>query len=502
MEKEEEDNSSDDEKKNEQQILLGLRVGKKTKKREKRSNRALKAIRKEKKKSNKSGNGVPHFSALNLIYDPQDFAEKLFKLVETTNEGFEIKLCILDVISRLIGVHSLFLLNFHSFLIRFLNPHQREVPKILWFAAISSHDLTPPDTVEPVLMAIANNFITERNTSEVIAVGLNSIREICDRCPLAMGEDLLGDLVQYRTYKDKPVSYAAKSLIQLFREKNPQMLQRKLRGKPTEETYAELGRARHYGEIDAKSYVPGAEVIDEEEEEEEKESENEWEEDSEGEEEEEEENNDKKESKNNKKRKHSEDEDEEESDEEDWHDVSSDDDEGGEVAEGEEKAEKASKMTLEEKEKKASEASTQRIFTQEEFKKIRLEQMKKKISDKGFVKGKENKKKMLKIDTDSDSDEENAKRDGLVPLTAITHINAKKKHDKESRLARVEEGREGRGKFGHRYKEERLGKTNKEKLKNKSFQMLRHKINRKHKRSFKDKTRALRDSLLKQKRMR
>jgi hypothetical protein len=82
-------------------------------------------MRKDKKKSNKSGNGVPHFSALNLIYDPQDFAEKLFKLVETTNDGFEIKLCILDVISRLIGVHSLFLLNFHSFLIRFLNPHQR-----------------------------------------------------------------------------------------------------------------------------------------------------------------------------------------------------------------------------------------------------------------------------------------------------------------------------------------------------------------------------------------
>ena len=76
-------------------------------------------------------------------------------------------------------------------------------------------------------MTIANNFITERNTSEVIAVGLNAIREICTRCPLAMGEDLLGDLVQYKTYKDKAVSTAAKSIIQLFRVKNPQMLARK-----------------------------------------------------------------------------------------------------------------------------------------------------------------------------------------------------------------------------------------------------------------------------------
>lgn len=127
-ESENESSSDDDDKKNEQQILLGLRVGKKTRKREKRSNRALKAIRKEKKKSNKSSsgeNGTPHFSALFLIYDPHDFAEKLFKLVETTNEGFEIKVAIVDVISRLIGVHSLFLSNFHTFLIRFLHAHQR-----------------------------------------------------------------------------------------------------------------------------------------------------------------------------------------------------------------------------------------------------------------------------------------------------------------------------------------------------------------------------------------
>ena len=82
-------------------------------------------------------------------------------------------------------------------------------------------------SIEAVLMTIANNFITERNTSEVIAVGLNSIREICARCPLAMNEDLLGDLVQYKTYKDKAVSTAAKSLIQLFRLKNPEMLARK-----------------------------------------------------------------------------------------------------------------------------------------------------------------------------------------------------------------------------------------------------------------------------------
>lgn len=101
-----------------------MRVGKKTKSRKKRTDRALKSINKDKKKKKKK-DGIPHFSALNLIYDPQDFAEKLFKLVETTNEGFEIKISILELISRLIGIHQLYLNNFHHFLIRFLNPHQR-----------------------------------------------------------------------------------------------------------------------------------------------------------------------------------------------------------------------------------------------------------------------------------------------------------------------------------------------------------------------------------------
>ena len=52
-------------------------------------------------------------------------------------------------------------------------------------------------------MTIANNFITERNSSEVMTVGLNSVREICTRAPLCMTETLLQDLAQYKTHKDK-----------------------------------------------------------------------------------------------------------------------------------------------------------------------------------------------------------------------------------------------------------------------------------------------------------
>jgi protein SDA1 len=115
-----------------------LRVGKKTRKRQKRTEKALKAVRRDKKSKN---NEFQNLIAINLIYDPQDFAEKLFKLVETTGEGFEFKLSVLELISILIGVHSLFLNNFHSYLIRFLNPHQRgkerDLNKAIWQFEIS-----------------------------------------------------------------------------------------------------------------------------------------------------------------------------------------------------------------------------------------------------------------------------------------------------------------------------------------------------------------------------
>lgn len=42
-----------------------------------------------------------------------------------------------------------------------------------------------------------------------------------------MNSDLLGDLAGYKSYKDKSVMMATRSLIQLFRTVNPELLARK-----------------------------------------------------------------------------------------------------------------------------------------------------------------------------------------------------------------------------------------------------------------------------------
>ena len=46
-----------------------------------------------------------------------------------------------------------------------------------------------------------------------------------------MDRDLLEDLIEYRKSKDKGVMVAARGLLQLFREVNPELLKRRERGK-------------------------------------------------------------------------------------------------------------------------------------------------------------------------------------------------------------------------------------------------------------------------------
>ncbi|CAF0956176.1 unnamed protein product [Adineta steineri] len=482
--------SDDDDKLTKKDILLGHRVGKKTQKRKKQTERALKQLEKQQKRKKVE---VYDYSALHLLYDAQDFVERLFRQLESSNERFEVKLLHQDLISRLIGLHQLLVLNFYPYLQRYLQPHQRQVTKILLYVAQASHELIPPDILQSICKTIANNFITERNSGEVMAVGLNTIREICSKCYLAMDQDLLHDLSKYKSYRDKSVSASSRSLIQLFREKNPHLLERKDRGKPTE--FQRDLMPLDYGQVNPKSYLEGAEILQENINDQDKQA-------------------------------NKDDEDDEQSEEEGWVEVShseddddDDEDEEEEDAEDKDNDEQENKdkvevpMTEEERRERAMQISSERILTQEDFEQLKALEIKKRVQDRrrnrleqpSLPNGK--KRKTISVDTDSDSDAENKTKSeqnsGLISLKDIERVNKKRAHDKESRLATVLAGREGREKFGKWKKEKgRVGTTNKEKLKTKNFQMLKPKLRRKQKRSFRDKQIALRDSLIKDKRLR
>lgn len=509
-EEEKEENSDSEDEIDPRDTMIANKFNKKTRKRDKMVEKVKKQAKKMKKRKQKAP--VFNFSALHLINNPQGFAEKLFKKLESSNDRFEVKLMLLDVISRLIGLHDLFLFNYYPFIARLLLPHQREVTRILLFAAQASHELIPPEVLEPVMKAIANNFITERNSTDVMAVGLNAVREICARCPLAIGEDLLRDLVQYKTYKEKSVMMAARSLIQLYRQSMPDMLHKKDRGRPTEAS-VEL-KNKKYGETEIKDYIPGSEVLLEKEEIKDTEK--------------------KKSKKSNKKK--------DDSDSEEWVDVASSDSEinitdsedsgeeeddaaEDEEVEEEEENEEANvedvkedadnvadskkdpnkptkdrkilkarrksldKKNMEEKVQNAREIAMETIFTDEDFKRIEAAQLRKAVSG--------TKRKSNVTEEEDESGE-------LVQLSAIENIHKKRKHDKDARLDSVLKGREERDKYGYKDRRKNIhcSKTNREKRKTKNYQMVKHKAKGKIKRSFKDKQIAFRNYLIKQKKMR
>lgn len=457
---EDEKNDSDSESENEgpsaRDLMVRYSTGKKTTKNKKKMEKAMKVLKKHKKKKKAE---VFNFSAIHLIHDPQDFSEKLLKQLEDSKERFEVKIMMMELISRLVGIHELFLFNFYPFVQRFLQPHQREVTKILLCAAQASHQLVPPEIIEPVIMTIANNFVTDRNSGEVMTVGINAIKEVSARCPLSINEDLLQDLAQYKTHKDKNVMMSARGLIQLFRNLNPQMLQKKDRGRPTEAS-AEA-KIKDYGELEAKDYIPGAEVLEVEEEK------------KEGEE-----------------------------DEDGWESASiSDDDEDGEWVDVHhssdedtgEVAEKLQSIPVEERKAKAAAVSGSRLLTQDDFKKIRLVQMAKEVN---AAPGKSQKRKHVDED-ESDNEGE------LLTLRNIEKLHKKPKADKETRLATAMAGRTDRKDFIKRRTKlnPHASTSNKEKRRKKNFMMMRHSENvrTKGKRSFREKQLALRDALLKKK---
>jgi protein SDA1 len=227
-----EDDSSDDDGIDISKIRHQVGINKKSKKASKALVKATTAVkRKEKKKSQ------PHplnFSALHLLHDPQGFAETLFsKHLQNTKSrlNLEQKLLILQLVSRLIGLHKLTVLSFYSYLLKYLTPRQPSVTTFLACLAQSAHNLVPPDVLEPLIQKIANEFVSEAAAAEVASSGLNAIREICVRQPLAMNDTLLQDLVMYKKSKDKGVMMAAKGLLGLYREVGAEMLKKRDRGK-------------------------------------------------------------------------------------------------------------------------------------------------------------------------------------------------------------------------------------------------------------------------------
>ncbi|KAK7280939.1 hypothetical protein RIF29_08518 [Crotalaria pallida] len=258
------DSSSDDESVSPQVVLnkhtiykanhQGTTASKKKKKA--KLQRAMRSMKRQQRRSSeKSINS--YYSPLNHLIDAQGFAESLLSRLQTCNERFEVKMMMLKLIARTVGLHRLILLKFYPFVQKYIQPHQRDVINLIAAVVQACHDMVPPDAVEPLFKQIVNQFVHDRSRPEAIAVGLNAVREICMRMPLLMNADLLQDLALYKKSHEKAVSVAARSLIGVFREVCPSLLVKKDRGRPIDPK----ARPKAYGEVNVATDVPGAELL-------------------------------------------------------------------------------------------------------------------------------------------------------------------------------------------------------------------------------------------------
>ncbi|KAK6353134.1 Severe Depolymerization of Actin [Orbilia brochopaga] len=488
-EKEEMDESDDEEDYSESLSKLKHQAGvnKKTKKKQTQMDRAIDKLKKKEKNKHKAS--PLNFSALHLLHDPQGFAESLYTMHLAKNNNklsMEQKLLVLQLVSRLIGLHKLTVIGIYSYLLKYLTPRQREVTRFLVAAAQATHDHVPPDLLEPIIRKIADEFVSEGVAGEVATAGLNSIREICARQPLAMNDGLLQDLTAYKGSKDKGVMMAARSLIGLYRDVAPEMLKRKDRGKTATMEMKSKEKLR-FGE-EAPGTIEGLDLLEKwYEEQKAKKGEEGGEEEVDG------------------------DDDDQawegwdvESDSDDsgsWIAVASDDEKDIEISDSEdEKPSARSKKARADDEPVANGGSAEQPAAESEGNIMSL------ATTKILTPADLANLAKMRAQTDlqkASSKTITLKNEDEVDQSIIEGPKTRGKSDKEARLAAVMEGREGREKYsskrGKALAEKPHSTTNKEKARRKNFMMTLGQAKKKQKRSLMDHRRILKAHVERQK---
>ncbi|CAD8054780.1 unnamed protein product [Paramecium sonneborni] len=215
-----------------------------TKAREHRVEREKKMADKKQRKKLQKLKSSGGFFALDQIYSPQDFAERLFdNLKKHENERFSVKLAMMHLISRLIHRHKLLIIPFYTYIQKHLYPNSKDIAKLFAYLAESIHDQIPKEDLQPTIRHLIDQFINDRCQELTLTMGLRGIYEILQKHPKILDKDNITYLIHYIKYKNRNVSQAARSILNHFKDTNPQLLDKRLRGnkwKSTEELDGEF----------------------------------------------------------------------------------------------------------------------------------------------------------------------------------------------------------------------------------------------------------------------
>ena len=223
----------------------------------KRMRRKAKALAQVKKRNTANRTSQVLFPAIEVLHDPNGFVDKLFRKLKKRQDVFATRLMIMDLLSRVIGMHKLVVPAFYSYVQRFLTAYQKDVSRILAVLLQSCHPFTPAEDLYPLVRTIANNFIRDKCPGPVIATGINSISGLFQRSEHILEEmqqeiePLVKELAEFKKFKDKGVIIAARGFINTIREKFPALLPRRDRGKDSDKQ----AKPKQYGQVGKKGSV-------------------------------------------------------------------------------------------------------------------------------------------------------------------------------------------------------------------------------------------------------
>ena len=198
--------------------LLGKSNNRKTKERKAKLKQLMKSIeRKEKRHSKVIIN--KDFMPIDRIKDPLSFSQELFKKANSYQRGeFSHKLIVIRLLGRVLGRQRLLLENYYNFMLNFMKSDQNDIEIILASLIESCHNQIPPSELEPIINKLFDNFISENYPAQLVNLGLNTLREIIERCPYCIDKGQYSIIQDLRYYKNKSVSNAARSIVNLCKE--------------------------------------------------------------------------------------------------------------------------------------------------------------------------------------------------------------------------------------------------------------------------------------------
>ncbi len=91
----------------------------------------------------------------------------------------------------------------------------------------ATHSYLAKEELDAVVKHTIDQIISEVNKDVVMVMGLNALREMCIRNTTLLDKAQLNYCVEHISFKEKNVSQSARSLLNLFRQIDYKMLDKK-----------------------------------------------------------------------------------------------------------------------------------------------------------------------------------------------------------------------------------------------------------------------------------